>query len=52
MKPNSLPVYIDKSSNELPKTIEKIISTISSSKEIFDDSKTIYEDTVKKWISK
>ena len=55
MKPNSVPVYINKNSNhplqvlkELPKTIEKRISTISSSKEIFDNSKIIYEDTLKK----
>ena len=55
MKPNSVPVYINKNPNhppqvlkELPKTIEKRISTISSSKEIFDNWKTIYEDTLKK----
>ena len=44
MKPNSVPVYINKNPNhppqvlkELPKTIEKRISIISSYKEIFDD---------------
>ena len=54
MKPNSEPVYINKNSNhpppqvlkELPKTIEKRISNISSSKEIFDISKPIYEKTL------
>ena len=41
MKPNSVPVYINKNSNhlpqvlkELPKTIEKRISNISSSKDV------------------
>ena len=55
MKSNSVPVYINKNSNhplqvlkELPKTTEKRISTISSSKEIFDNSKTIYKDILKK----
>ena len=55
MKSNSAPVYINKNSNhplqvlkELPKTTEKRISTISSSKEIFDNSKTIYKDILKK----
>ena len=55
MKPNSVPVYINKSSNhppqalkELPRTIKKRISSISSSKEISNNSKTIYEDTLKK----
>ena len=54
MKPNSVPVYINKNSNpphvlrELQKTIEKRISNISSSNEIFDNSKTIYENTLKK----
>ena len=53
MKPNNEPVYINKNSNhppqvlkELPKTIEKRISNISSSKEIFDTSKPIYEKTL------
>ena len=55
MKANSVPVYINKSSNhppqalkELPKTIKKRISSISSSKEISNNSKTIYEDTLKR----
>ena len=55
MKPNSVPVYINKNSNhptqvlkELPKTIIKRISTRSSSKEIFDNSKAIYKETLKK----
>ena len=55
MKPNSVPVYITKNFNhppqvlkELPKTIKKGISTISSSKQIFNNLKTIYEDTLKK----
>ena len=45
MKPNTAPIYINKNSNrrpqvlkELPKAIEKRISTISSSKEIFNNS--------------
>ena len=53
MKPNNEPVYINKNSNnppqvlkKLPKTIEKRISNISSSKEIFDISKPIYEKTL------
>ena len=53
MKSNNEPVYINKNSNhppqvlkELPKTIEKRISNISSSKEIFDISKLIYEKTL------
>ena len=55
MKPNSVPVCISKNSNhplqvlkELPKTIEKRISTISSSKEISNNSKTIHKDTLEK----
>ena len=55
MKPNSAPIYINKNSNrrpqvlkELPKAIEKRISTISSSKKIFNNSKIIHEDTLKK----
>ena len=55
MKPSSEPVYINKNSKhppqilkEFPKTIEKRISTISSSKDIFENSKTIYKDTLKK----
>ena len=53
MKPNNEPVYINKNSNhppqvlrELPKSTEKRISNISSSKEIFDISKPIYEKTL------
>ena len=53
IKPNNEPVYINKNSNhppqvlkELPKTIEERISNISSSKEIFDISKPIYEKTL------
>ena len=56
MKPNNEPVYINKNSNhplqvlkELPKTIEKRISNISSSKEIFDISKPIYEKTLNEY---
>ena len=52
MKPNSVPVYINKNSNhptqvlkDLPKTIVKRISTISLSKKIVDNSKTVYEET-------
>ena len=49
-KPNNEPKYIDISSNHppqvlkhLPKSIEKRLSEISSSKEIFDNSKHLYE---------
>ena len=49
-KPNNEPKYIDISSNhpsqvlrQLPKSIEKRLSEISSSKEIFDNSKHLYE---------
>ena len=53
-KPNSDPIYVHKDSNnppevfkELPKTIGKRISTISSSKEIFESSKIEYENALK-----
>ena len=49
-KPNNEPKYIDISSNhlpqvlkQLPKSIEKRLSEISSSKEIFDNSKHLYK---------
>ena len=49
-KPNNEPKYIDISSNhppqvlkQLPKSIEKRLSEISSTKEIFDNSKHLYE---------
>ena len=49
-KPNNEPKYIDISSNhppqvlkQLPKSIEKRLSQISSSKEIFDNSKHLHE---------
>ena len=49
-KSNNEPKYIDISSNhppqvlkQLPKSIEKRLSEISSSKEIFDNSKHLYE---------
>ena len=55
MKPSIVPVCINNNSNhppqilkELPKTIEKRISTVSPSKEISNNSKPIYEDTLKK----
>ena len=54
MKSNSVPIFVNKNSNhppqvlkELPKTIEKWNSIISSSKEIFDNSKTLYEYILK-----
>ena len=53
-KPNNDPIYVHKYSNyppqvlkELPKTIGKQISTISSSKEIFESSKIEYENALK-----
>ena len=53
-KPNNDPIYVHKGSNhlsqvlkELPKTISKRISTISSSKEIFESSKIEYENALK-----
>ena len=49
-KPNNEPKYIDISSNhppqvlkQLPKSIEKRLSKILSTKEIFDNSKDLYE---------
>ena len=49
-KPNNEPKYIDINSNhppqilkQLPKSIEKKLSEIPSSKEIFDNSKPLYE---------
>ena len=53
-KPNNNPIYFHKDSNqppqvlkELPKTIDKRISTISSSTEIFESSKIEYENALK-----
>ena len=53
-KPNNDPIYVHKDSNhppqvlkELPKTIGKRISTISSSREIFESSKIEYENALK-----
>ena len=53
-KPNNDPIYVHKDSNhppqvlkELPKTIGKRISTISSSREIFESSKMEYENALK-----
>ena len=50
MKPNNNPVYINKESNHPPNVLDKLtksisrrISDISSSEEIFHDSKRIYE---------
>ena len=49
-KPNNEPKYIDINSTDppqilkqLPKSIERKISEISSSKELFDNSKPLYE---------
>ena len=54
-KPNNEPKYIDISSNhppqvlkQLSKSIEKRLSKISSSKEIFDNSKHLYEKAASK----
>ena len=53
-KPNNDPIYVHKDSNhllqalkELPKTISKRISNISSSRVIFESSKIEYENTLK-----
>ena len=53
-KPNNDPIYVHKDSNhppqvleELPKTIGKRISTISSSTEIFESCKIEYEIALK-----
>ena len=53
-KPNNDPIYVHKDSNhppqvlkELPKTIGKRISTISSSREIFESSKIEYKNALK-----
>ena len=53
-KPNNDPIYVHKDSNhppqvlkELPKTVSEQISTISSSKEIFESSKIEYENALK-----
>ena len=53
-KPNNDPIYVNKDSKhplpvlkELPKAIGKRISTISSSKEIFESSKIEYENALK-----
>ena len=54
-KPNDITTYIHKESNhppniikQLPRAIEKRISTLSSNKEIFDNSKEYYENALKK----
>ena len=51
-KPNSNPIYIDINSKhppqilkQLPKSISKRLSKNSSSKEVFDRSKTLYENS-------
>ena len=53
-KDNKIPVYIDSRSNHppivkknLPKMIGKRISDLSSSKEIFDSEKSIYQEALK-----
>ena len=54
-KPNNLPVYIHKHSNrpptilnELPKTIAKRISDLSSSENIFHDAIPVYKEALQK----
>ena len=52
-KPNKDPIYLDINSNhppqtlkQLPKSISKRLSENSSSKEVFDQSKTLYEKSL------
>ena len=54
-KPDNLPVYIHKHSNhpptilnELPKSIAKRISNLSSSKNIFQNAILVYKEAVQK----
>ena len=54
-KPNATTIYINKESNhppniinQIPSAIEKRISSLSSSKEIFDKSKKYYEGALAK----
>ena len=54
-KPNDITTYVHKESNhppniikQLPIAIEKRISYLSSSKEIFEESKTYYQDALNK----
>ena len=54
-KPNNLPVYIYKHSNhppsilnELPKSIAKRISDLSSSENIFHDAIPVYKEALRK----
>ena len=55
MKPNSVPIYVNSKSNHPPKILENIpkginrrLSTISSSKEVFDKAAPLYQDALKK----
>ena len=55
MKPNSVPIYVNSKSNHPPKILENIpkginrrLSTISSSKEVFDRAAPPYQDALKK----
>ena len=54
-KPNDTPIYVDASSNHPPKVIENIpmginrrLSTISATKEIFDKAAPVYQAALKK----
>ena len=54
-KPNNIPVYVNAGSNHPPKVLKNIalgvqkrLSTNSSSKEIFDEAKPMYQDALKK----
>ena len=54
-KPNSGPIYINKSSNytkniikDLPKAIEKRLSDTSCNKEVFEAALPIYEEAIRK----
>ena len=53
LKPNATPMYINASSNHppqiirnIPTSINKRLSQISSSKEVFDDAKRVYQDAL------
>ena len=55
MKPNSTPCYIHKDSNHpkailenIPKSVNKRLSTISSNKQVFDQASPPYQEALKK----
>ena len=57
MKPNSVPVYVHKDSNHprsilenIPKSINRKLSTISSNQEVFRAACPPYQAALKKWL--